>query len=256
MTAKHWFLFPFLAVVACGDPAGPTGDPTGPVDSLLLVISDAYARASRTQAPISENPAVRSLAAVNDALTLSGSTPTEALGRTYTYYPRFESYGPDPARTGAPADAIRFILYAVDPAAHQLRTPLEEAGHVDLIAGEADSAFTVRAVVNGATAFEYAASGRIDGAIRSIGNRVVRMSALLWDGSEETLFEYADTVIMGSVNAMGLAMEESERRHYAMSVAEQADIQATYSIGVSHQYGDHTGSTTLRVAFASWTPPS
>jgi len=66
---------------------------------------------------------------------LSGSTaaviPAPLLGRTMEYSIAQGRYIIG-QRTGAPANGVRFILYAVDPLTEDIVTPLSETGYVDL----------------------------------------------------------------------------------------------------------------------------
>lgn len=57
--------------------------------------------------------------------------PAAALGGTFEYDLELGRYVKG-TRTGAPANGVRFILYAVDPATHEIVQPLVETGHVDL----------------------------------------------------------------------------------------------------------------------------
>ena len=57
---------------------------------------------------------LRSLPAAGGPLAVQVIRPA-VLGHTYVYDPAAHRYVPDPARTGAPANGVRFILYAADP---------------------------------------------------------------------------------------------------------------------------------------------
>lgn len=57
--------------------------------------------------------------------------PQAALGRTFVYSTDSGRYVVS-TRTGAPANGVRFILYAVDPVAHTILVPLVEVGYADL----------------------------------------------------------------------------------------------------------------------------
>lgn len=66
---------------------------------------------------------------------LSGSTaaviPAPLLGKTMEYSVGQGRYVVG-ERTGAPANGVRFVLYAVDPLTEDIVTPLVETGYVDL----------------------------------------------------------------------------------------------------------------------------
>ena len=71
-------------------------------------------------------------AATTDLTPASPAIRPEALGRTYVYDATLRRYVLAPARTGAPAGGVRFILYAVNPVTDE---PIvaTEIGHADLI---------------------------------------------------------------------------------------------------------------------------
>jgi hypothetical protein len=70
----------------------------------------------------------RLLAAGGDG---AAAIPAAALGATFEYDTQLGRYVKG-VRTGAPANGVRFILYAVDPATREKIVPLVETGYVDL----------------------------------------------------------------------------------------------------------------------------
>lgn len=93
------------------------------------------------------------------------------LGKTFVYDPLRDEYVVDPARTGAPRNGVRFILYAVDGAGRP--NPAREVGSADLLdeASNSDATIVLRLVVSrqGVTRIDYRTSvlpgngtGRID----------------------------------------------------------------------------------------------
>lgn len=65
--------------------------------------------------------------------------PDTLMGATFTWSADAGAYEIDPSRTDAPANGVRFIYYAVDPAAGRPATPLEELGRIDLTDESASS---------------------------------------------------------------------------------------------------------------------
>lgn len=61
------------------------------------------------------------------------SIPVGLTGKTLTYNPSTGQYEIDDTRTDAPANGVRFILYAVDPILQQPIQPLQEIGYIDVI---------------------------------------------------------------------------------------------------------------------------
>ncbi|HEX9894058.1 MAG TPA: hypothetical protein VGA78_09030 [Gemmatimonadales bacterium] len=83
---------------------------------------------------------------------------SSVLGSTFVYDPAGGRYVVDPARTGAPGNGVRFILYEVDPETHDPR-PEAEIGYADLIDEKAASGsalgLRLRVVAHGITHLEY-----------------------------------------------------------------------------------------------------
>ncbi len=98
--------------------------------------------------------APRSIAAVSSADPIVSDT---IRGHTFTYNAATDQYAVDPTRTGAPADGVRFILYAVDATDRPI--PDQEIGYADLTdespLGVGDVALRLVAVKNGATILNY-----------------------------------------------------------------------------------------------------
>jgi hypothetical protein len=79
-------------------------------------------------------------------------------GKTLVYVPAQDKYAVDPARTGAPANGTRFILYRVDAAGKPIVG--QETGHADLIdlgdGSAQDISLQLKVVATGgATVLEY-----------------------------------------------------------------------------------------------------
>ncbi len=100
---------------------------------------------------------LRSLPASGGPLAVQVIRPA-VLGRTYVYDPAARRYVPAPSRLGAPANGVRFILYAVDPGSHEPRGD-QETGYADLTDQGTASGFGVglhfRAVASGKTFLDY-----------------------------------------------------------------------------------------------------
>lgn len=90
----------------------------------------------------------------------SAVIPAAALGKTYVYDASAQDYVIS-GDAGAPADGVRFILYAVDPLTRLPATPLNTTGHVDVIDRSAGNTVTVEILaVSGTTTFlDYTVTG-------------------------------------------------------------------------------------------------
>lgn len=178
-----------FGLAACSDSTGPTG-PFEPTEDALAV--------STVEDDLEGNPALASLSlivgvpgtafafspldlsraatdpsateelrtslsslATGSPFALSEVIPPELRGRTYVYDPDSVRYVHDPTRTGAPANGVRFILYAVDPITFEPVFPLVEIGRVDLIDTSTLTTDRVRvlAVIDGVTYIDYTLSG-------------------------------------------------------------------------------------------------
>ena len=131
--------------------------------------------------------AVRGLAtATTDAATaLIPIMQASVLGKTFVYDPGTRTYVPDPSRTGAPPNGIRFVLYETTAAGEPILT--SEAGYADLTDDNRSSATTagVRLVVvtGGVTRLSY--SFELTGSFEAAAFDV---RGFLTDGSERLEF--------------------------------------------------------------------
>lgn len=80
-----------------------------------------------------------------------GLIPNELKGKTFEWdtLPGHERHYVVTDRSGAPADGVRFILYAIDPLTHRPVEPLVEVGYVDLHDLSTETTRSLRIVVAG-----------------------------------------------------------------------------------------------------------
>lgn len=170
-------------VAACGDSAtGPVGggtfDPESTRQDLETVTSTVdsdeilaglgligNSLGNQLGSPSIVSPALDIAPTVDHlrgfALAGGGSSapifPSNLLGVTFVYDETAGDYVPS-TRTGAPANGVRFIYYAMNPVTEVPATPLNELGYVDLI-DESDAATTSLHVLlvdtSGATPVTY-----------------------------------------------------------------------------------------------------
>jgi hypothetical protein len=169
-------------LAACGsDPTGP-GDPFDPeataaalsdvsgafqdddVMASLELVQPALAAEGGLAAvlgPTATLPWKLRPAAPVTATGLSASMmvpifPTNLLGRTFEWDDALGRYAVTD-RAGAPADGVRFILYAVDPVTHVPATPLNELGFLDLTdeSSASSTRLGVHAETGGTTRLDY-----------------------------------------------------------------------------------------------------
>lgn len=127
--------------------------------------------------------------------TFSRVIPPEVAGTTFEYDPAAGHWVAGD-RTGAPANGVRFILYAVDGTGAVLE-PLEEIGYADLsdLSSGSRNAGRIVVVANGTTHVDYAASFEgdatdaqleLDGFINFGTDRMVFDFGASYAGSDET----------------------------------------------------------------------
>ena len=106
---------------------------------------------------------------MSQTLSLEGAAapavifPADHLGKTFVLNPATGQYEIDDSRTGAPANGVRLILYAVDPILHATVEPLVEIGYLDLTDESTPSAdaIGIEAVISGTTILDYDASATV-----------------------------------------------------------------------------------------------
>lgn len=101
--------------------------------------------------------------AVEGGLT-AAAIPAAALGKTFEYDVELGRYAAG-ARLGAPANGVRFVLYAIDPIYDEVAVPLVETGYVDLTRTVVNQVATARVQVhaggaNAVKVLDYSASVR------------------------------------------------------------------------------------------------
>lgn len=126
----------------------------------------------------------------------SGAIPPAVLGKTFLFS-TVESRYVVSDRSGAPADGVRFVLYAVDPLTHQPATPLNETGYVDVVDHSGTSNVDVRVLaVSGTTTF-------VDYAITASGNAgggTIRVQGFISDLTDRANFDLKNGVSVSGDN--------------------------------------------------------
>jgi hypothetical protein len=204
---------------------------------------------------------------LRDVLPSFGSTgalalfPVDLLGATFVYNPDLGEYQIDPEATGAPADGVRFILYAVDPILHSVVLPLNQVGYLDLIDVSTASADAVRivAVVGDVTYIDYVASA-------SVGTSSATISAegFLFDGTDQVDFDMSITLTTsqfsvdyllstddGSIRLQAALSSEDESMTAELTLEGDGDtIVLEFTVGTSTVSGEirYNGDVVVTVA--------
>ena len=206
--APMWMAVGLAGLAACSGGTGPADAPafdavrveagvlavervsSTPVVTSFMALGSRLAGTGAAAAPGSGLlGAVRRIAAVAlpGGPALVPVIRSSALGATWVYDAEARTYAIDPARTGAPADGVRFLLYETDPAT-QDPLPGREIGYADLRDSQAGSptaaGLTLDVVAGGVTHLHY----RFD-LSGSIVSATVRVDGFLSDGTERVNFE-------------------------------------------------------------------
>lgn len=137
---------------------GPRFSAAGRAAGLAGRVSAAVGGSAEGSAAASGVRVARTIMAGDASALLAPQLPAAVRGTTFVLDPATLQYVADAARTGAPANGVRFALYATDLFTKQ-PIPGQEIGHADLTdegtATSAGIALRLRAVVAGITALDY-----------------------------------------------------------------------------------------------------
>jgi hypothetical protein len=152
--------------------------------------------------------------------------PTDLLGKTFVWDVQLGHYVLDANATGAPADGIRFILYAVDPVLGRVLTPLNDIGYFDLIDVSTASADAVQlvAVVNDVTYLDYTAS-----ASKSTTSATVGAVGFLSNGTDQVDFDLSAT-LSGAGFSVDYLIEADQGSVRLVASLTEAGLSATLTL--------------------------
>ena len=136
--------------------------------------------AIQTAAPASTNLAASARRLVRSAESFNGGSarnvalaviPVAVLGKTFEVNPQTAQYEAT-ARTGAPTNGVRFIVYTINPITSLPVLPLAEAGYADVLdqSNATSDAVRLQLVSGGVTYLDYGVSGSV---IATTGRAVV-----------------------------------------------------------------------------------
>jgi len=171
---------------------GPTESFTAMATDISVVLGPSPALAVAPELGTSVEPTQRFAGTLLRLLPSAGRNPevmfdilpAEILGTTFEFDPVAEQYVAS-SRTGAPANGVRFILYAIDPVTRRPASPLNELGFVDVIDLSTATSVALRVVVVSGTVtyldYSVSASGTSEGG-------TVTISGFASDGSTRANF--------------------------------------------------------------------
>jgi hypothetical protein len=173
--------------------------------------------------------------------------PADLLGATLVYNTTTQQYEVDPAATGAPANGIRVVLYAVDPVFHQPVEPLNAIGYLDVTDESTAAADQVGivAVIGDVTYIDYLGSA-------VVYTNAVTFSAVgsLSDGTTTVNFDlnHSYSAADGFVLTYDVDVPTASTSVHAEVQLDPNLETASYSLAVEHQGDavslDVTGSAT------------
>jgi hypothetical protein len=168
-----------LALAGCNEA-------TGPENFAPMATSQ---KVDQAFGAVDDNKAVQSMDVMSSAFSFTGAAPpayfgasptasaptgifpcTACLGKTFVYNTQTGRYEPS-GLAGAPANGIRYLLYAVDADQDLLIIPLQQIGYLDLTdkSSSAGNTVGIKAVINDVTVLDYDASGSISGGSLTFG---------------------------------------------------------------------------------------
>jgi hypothetical protein len=137
---------------------------------------------------------------VDPSFSMEPIFPSNFLGRTFEWDEGLGRYAMTD-RVGAPANGIRFILYAIDPFTERPATPLNEVGLMDLT-DEGDAVATrlgIRAETDGVTRLDYL----VTASYALLGQNVQAIATgvgFISDGTRRLDFDLAQTVTLDNAS--------------------------------------------------------
>ncbi|MFQ5888941.1 MAG: hypothetical protein ACE5JR_02690 [Gemmatimonadota bacterium] len=211
-----------LGIGGCGgDPAGPSGefDAVGVAQSLdgvrgnldddsdMIISLDLVGSALQQQTgtpslvggDLSRPGFAASIAPARTLLSAGSASapifPSNLLGKTFVWSAAEDSYVIDETLTGAPANGVRFLLYAINPITRRPAVPLVVVGRADLMdeSSAESTRLAVQAVVGEQTLIDYFVEASFTQTQQTVS---VNLDALgfISDGSVRLDFDLSESV--------------------------------------------------------------
>ncbi len=170
--------------------------------------------------------------------------PSLALGKTFVYNPTTGRYEPS-SRTGAPANGVRFVLYAVNPLTREVVLPLNEVGYADLTEEAATSGLSLRlrAYVSGSSTplVDYTASASIQTSSGSVTGATVNAKGYISDGTRQLDFDLTQS--FGSTTGISVTYKLGlPERDISLDFTATFNLQRQANVTLTVQ---HAGNTTV-----------
>ncbi|HET7240696.1 MAG TPA: hypothetical protein VFI77_06035 [Gemmatimonadales bacterium] len=133
----------------------------------------------------------------------AAAIPPDLLGTTFVYDVSVQHYAASDL-TGAPANGVRFLLYAVNPVTGVPTEPLTEVGYVDVVTIQTSSSASVNIVVvsDNKTYLDYSAKITAN----SSTSGTIGVSGYVTNGQDRVNFDLDNHVTFGD-NTMDLTLD-------------------------------------------------
>jgi hypothetical protein len=146
--------------------------------------------------------------------------PAEVLGKTYEYNAETAQYEVT-ARPGAPANGVRFIVYAINPITQVPTEPLTEAGYADVLdeSTATTNSLRLQLVSGGTTYLDYGVTGAA-----TTGGGHLTVNGFATDGTTLVNFDLDNTFSDAANGTLGI--------DYRLDVPSR-DLQLVYLVGLT-----------------------
>jgi hypothetical protein len=163
------------------------------------------------------------------------SIPPDLVGTTFVWDVNVQHYAASDL-TGAPADGVRFLLYAVNPVTGIPVEPLVEIGYADVATTQTSSSASANIVVvsENVTYLDYTA--RITASSASAGN--IGVSGYVTNGDDRVNFDL-DTDVSFTQTTLDLGLD------YVLTVPTRGGFRIDLEADLSGAMETETGSYTL-----------
>ncbi len=269
-----------VALAACSDSTGPN-EPFDPEASAadLTVVQGAFSAAAfeslsfvlvpdtgAVPAPLLQASLAAAAAgsrweaaAAAEAFAAAGPAsgplfPDEILGRTYDRVN--DEYQHDAARTDAPTNGVRFVLYGVDPITHNLLDAV--IGHVDLLDESTTLAYVARivAVTDGVERINYTVRAVVG--LQTVG---LTVAGFITDGSDVIDVDLSVTFVQdGSVSSatadynLSIPARDFELDAIVVFEIDEVTRDGSIDVEVSFMEGHHAVSVAGVISFNDGEP--
>jgi hypothetical protein len=179
------------------------------------------------------------------AYVAAAAIPAEYLGVTFAYNVDSDQYEASDL-TGAPANGVRFLVYAVNPISGAILEPLVEVGYADIVTTETASAATVRIelVSSGVTYLDY-----LVGVTGGTNSATISVAGFVSNGDDRVNFDL-DTQLTSTALTADYVLTVPTRNGFRMDfegtvteTGSNSRLEARGAHGTVVVTGEHSGNS-------------